>query len=233
MGSQIFDLWFLSGSWHWALPLGRSCRDLWQGDWWALCPWKSEPEVFALSRTTYPKDPPTGRKLELIKQQMLRIHRASGHASFGNLQRLLRARGAPPWSVELAGNLQCPSCIESKRPLLHPPASTQDDPVLFEVVGTDIFEFEHNGKKHKFVLWRDRASSYTIALQSTCKSMKTTGNQVHPTTLAVSWNGWWWTRVRLGFWATREFNIPPKSSKTSVSTAGLDFWLRPRKPIGF
>ena len=30
------------------------------------------PKVFALSRTTFPKEPPTGRKLELIKQQMLR-----------------------------------------------------------------------------------------------------------------------------------------------------------------
>ena len=120
------------------------------------------PEVFALGRTTFPKEPPTGRKLELIKQQMLRIHRSSGHSSFGNLQRLLRARKAPPWSIELAGNLQCPACIESKKPMLHPPASTKDDPTLFEVVGTDVFEFEHGTSKHKLILWRDRASGYII-----------------------------------------------------------------------
>eukprot|EP00435_Cladocopium_sp_Y103_P048990 s1130_g14.t1 len=47
------------------------------------------PEVLALTRNTFPAEPPTGRKLELIKQQMMRIHRASGHASFQNLQRLL------------------------------------------------------------------------------------------------------------------------------------------------
>ena len=123
----------------------------------------AEPELFALSRTSYPKEPPTGRKLELIKQQMLRIHRASGHSSFGNLQRLLRARKAPSWAVELAGKLQCPACIESRKPLLHPPASTNQDPVLFEVVGTDIFEFEHGDMKHKLVIWRDRASGYTIS----------------------------------------------------------------------
>ena len=52
--------------------------------------------------------------------------------------------------------------MESQKPMLHPPASTQDDPVLFECVGADIFEFEHDGKKHKLVLWRDRASSYVI-----------------------------------------------------------------------
>lgn len=123
---------------------------------------KQNPEVFALSRTSFPSEPPTGRKLELIKQQMLRVHRSSGHASFSNLQRLLRVRGAPKWAVELAGNLQCPACIESKRPLLHPPASTQADPILFDLVGSDIFEYEHNGKKHKMILWRDRASGYVV-----------------------------------------------------------------------
>ena len=43
------------------------------------------PEMFALSRTTYPEEAPKGRKLELIKQQMLRIQRAAGHPSFQNL----------------------------------------------------------------------------------------------------------------------------------------------------
>ena len=64
---------------------------------------REDPQVFALSRNNYPKEPPTGRKLELIKQQMMRIHRSSGHASFGNLQKLLRMRKAPEWSIELAG----------------------------------------------------------------------------------------------------------------------------------
>eukprot|EP00435_Cladocopium_sp_Y103_P022896 s1673_g5.t1 len=123
---------------------------------------ETTPDLFALSRTSFPKEPPVGRKLELIKQQMLRVHRASGHASFGNLQRLLRARGAPAWSIELAGSLQCPACVESRKPMLHPPASTQDSPVLFEMIGTDIFEYEHDGKKFKLILWRDRASSYVI-----------------------------------------------------------------------
>ena len=73
------------------------------------------PQVNALTRNSFPLEPPTGRKLELIKQQMLRIHRSSGHASFANLQRLLRARKAPAWSIELAGKLQCPSCLESQK----------------------------------------------------------------------------------------------------------------------
>ena len=60
----------------------------------------------------------------------------------------------------MAGQLRCPACIESQRPLLHPPASTKDEPSLFEIVGTDIFEFEHGSTKHKLVLRRDRASGY-------------------------------------------------------------------------
>ena len=85
---------------------------------------KEEPEMFALSRNQFPKEAPTGRKLELVKQQMMRIHRSSGHSSFGNLQRLLRARKAPEWAVH------CRHCIESRKPLLHPPASTTDSQAL-------------------------------------------------------------------------------------------------------
>lgn len=60
----------------------------------------------------------------------------------------------------MAGQLKCPSCIESQKPLLHPPASTKDEPSLFEVVGTDLFEYEHGSFKHKLIIWRDRASRY-------------------------------------------------------------------------
>ena len=125
---------------------------------------KEEPEMFALSRNQFPKEAPSGRKLELVKQQMMRIHRSSGHSSFGNLQRLLRARKAPEWAVTLAGNLQCPDCIESRKPLLHPPASTTDTPKLFEIVGVDVFEYDRgeDKEKDKFLIWRDRASGFVM-----------------------------------------------------------------------
>ena len=121
-----------------------------------------EPVILGLSRTKFPETPPSGKKLEMIKQQMMRIHRSSGHASFSNLQRLLRARRAPQWSIDLAGSLQCPECVESKRPQPQPPASTKPMADLWEIVGTDVFEFEHDEEKHKFVLWRDRASGYAF-----------------------------------------------------------------------
>lgn len=122
------------------------------------------PEVFALSRQRYPSEQPTGKRLEQVKQTMLRIHRASGHNSMANLQRLLRGRNAPEWAVALAGSLTCPDCVKAKKPRPPPPASSGEPPALFEQVGTDVFELEFNDheteelKKAKFILWRDRAS---------------------------------------------------------------------------
>ena len=122
------------------------------------CLREEDPEVLALTRNRFPEEPPTGKQLEAIRQQMMRIHRASGHASFTNLQRLLRMRKAPKWSIEMAGKLVCPDCIEAKRPPPHPVASIGTTPGLYEILGTDVFEMEHDGRKRKFILWRDRAS---------------------------------------------------------------------------
>jgi len=129
---------------------------------------EEEPSLFALSRNKFPQEAPTGKRLELIKQQMLRIHRSSGHASFSNLQRLLRVRKAPEWAIKLCGDMQCPDCIEAKRPSPPPPSSLKESPDLFEIVGSDVFEYEHQGRKHKLVLWRDRASglAFVHLLQS-------------------------------------------------------------------
>ena len=121
-----------------------------------------DPSILALTRNRFPEKPPVGRQLENIRQQMMRIHRASGHASFSNLQRLLRARKAPQWSIDMAGRLTCPECVESRKPKPQPPSSMHPMPGLFEIVGTDIFEFEHGDRKHKLILWRDRASGLVM-----------------------------------------------------------------------
>ena len=120
--------------------------------------------VMALSRTKLNlEEAPKGKRLEAIKQMMMRVHRASGHSGFSNLQRLLEARGSPKWAIELAGTLKCPDCEEASKPRLMPPASTGEEPQLFEILGVDAFEFEdEKGKKKHFgLLWRDRASGLT------------------------------------------------------------------------
>ena len=107
-------------------------------------------QVMALSRQRFPQEMPSGKKLENI----------------GNLQRLLRARKAPDWAITLAGSLECPDCKESGKPGARPPASMSEAPKLYEIVGTDVFDYvvEQDGveKKFKFILWRDRASGLTM-----------------------------------------------------------------------
>ena len=63
---------------------------------------QEDPQILALTRQRMPAEMPKGKALENIKSQMLRIHKASGHSAFSNLQRLLRARQAPPWAVALS-----------------------------------------------------------------------------------------------------------------------------------
>ena len=123
---------------------------------------EEQPEVFALTRTRYPQEAPVGRRLEQIKAQMLRIHRASGHSSMASLQRLLRARQAPEWAIDLAGSIKCPDCVEAKLPVPAPVASLHETPGLMEIIGSDIFEFEAEVYKYKMMLIRDRASGFVM-----------------------------------------------------------------------
>ena len=120
--------------------------------------------VLALSRTRLEPNAPTGRRLEAVKSAMMRVHRASGHSGFSNLRRLLEARQAPKWAQDLAMTLQCPECTEASKPRPAPPASLGAEPALFEIVGTDIFEWEDDDEKTKYkvALWRDRASGLTF-----------------------------------------------------------------------
>ena len=47
---------------------------------------QEQPEVFALTRNRFPMEMPKHKQLELIKAQMLRVHKAAGHPSMANLQ---------------------------------------------------------------------------------------------------------------------------------------------------
>ena len=123
---------------------------------------KEQPKVLALTRNRFPVEMPKGKQLEMIRSQMLRVHKAAGHPSMARLQQLLRARQAPDWAVALAGQIQCPACAESKRPISPPVASLHETPGLMEIIGADIFESDHNGKKFKFMLVRDRASGLVM-----------------------------------------------------------------------
>lgn len=117
------------------------------------------PTVLALTRQRMTVEMPKGKALENIKAMMFRVHKAPGHSSFPNLQRLLRVHGAPPWAVALAGQLKRSECAESKVPMSAAVASLQESPALFEIVGADVVEYEYGGHKYRFILMRDRGSA--------------------------------------------------------------------------
>ena len=128
-------------------------------------------EILALQRSSLPLERPTGRKLEEIKSQMMRMHRASaaGHSSFESLAKLLQKRGAAQWAVDLARaarELRCVDCDESRRITPAPPASTEEPPMLWEYLGMDVFEYEFEKEgsrmKAKFLIMQDRASRFCM-----------------------------------------------------------------------
>ena len=121
-------------------------------------------QILALSRKRIDaEEAPKGKRLEAVKQLMLRVHRASDHAGMSNLVQLLKARGSPGWALELAANLECPERKEASKPRPRPPAGTNETPNPFEQVGADVFEYEEkDGVKHKMILWRDRATGLTM-----------------------------------------------------------------------
>ena len=123
---------------------------------------QEEPHILALTRNRFPQQVPTGKLLEQTKAQMLRVHKAAGHPSMASLQRMLRARKAPQWAIDLAGSIECPACKEAKLPRPAPVASMHDTPGLFEIVGVDVFEYEFSDAKYKFLLMRDRASALVM-----------------------------------------------------------------------
>jgi hypothetical protein len=86
-----------------------------------------------------------------------------------SLVQLLRSKGAPGGALEIAQDLKCPECVEASKPRPYPPASTGEEPKIFEYLGTDVFEFEEPGdksseekNKHKLIIFRDRASGLTM-----------------------------------------------------------------------
>ncbi|CAE7503185.1 GIP, partial [Symbiodinium microadriaticum] len=123
-------------------------------------------DLLPLQRMALPPEKPTGRKLEEVKSALLRMHRAAGHSSMESLARLLEKRGAARWASELARSLKCDDCEESRRISPVPPASTEEQPSLWETLGLDVFEYEYEAggtkMKAKYLLFQDRASRYCM-----------------------------------------------------------------------
>lgn len=83
------------------------------------------------------------------------LHRAAGHPSNRSLARLCRDRGMPPWLVQMALDLKCQACIDTKKgEQLTLPVNIAAKPKPWQVVGMDVFElaFPKQKVKARFLL---------------------------------------------------------------------------------
>ena len=196
-----------------------------------------EPElVFALSRSNLNlQEAPTGRKLEAIKQLMLRVHRAAGHPGFSNLQRMLEARGSPRWAVELAGTLECAECKEASRPKLMPPASSGEEPQLFEVLGSDVFEYRMKVKRRNIGAFFGGIVHLASLCSTWCIRMLLAENGRHPpkTSSSPSPSGWCTILLRPGWWLIRQPTTRAWSSWTTWASLELGSLVCLLKLIGW
>ena len=70
-----------------------------------------------------------------------RLHRAAGHPNNRALARLCRDRGLPPWVIQLAVDLQCQACLETKKGnQLTLPVSVGTRSAPWQIIGLDIYE---------------------------------------------------------------------------------------------
>ena len=84
-----------------------------------------------------------------------RLHRAAGHPANRALARLCQDRGMPPWLVQMAQDLRCQACEETKKGgQMTLPVSVGDKPVPWQVLGLDVFEvvFPKQKVKARFLL---------------------------------------------------------------------------------
>ena len=79
-----------------------------------------------------------------------RLHRAAGHPSNRSLARLCQDRGLPPWVSQLALQLRCQACVETKKGAqMTLPASIESRPRPWQMLGLDVFELYFPKQKLK------------------------------------------------------------------------------------
>ncbi|CAK9011886.1 Cytoplasmic dynein 1 heavy chain 1 [Durusdinium trenchii] len=80
-------------------------------------------------------------EIEKTKAMLHRLHRAAGHPNNRSLARLCQDRGLPPWVTQLALELRCQACLETKKGAqMTLPASIESRSRPWQMIGLDTFE---------------------------------------------------------------------------------------------
>ena len=113
------------------------------------------PECYAAADLEEKIQKMTAKQRQQIERYAQKLHSNSGHHPMKDIARALQAKGAAPEVVELVRRHKCSACQEKvKLPQSENPSSFDEIPRRFEVVGSDLAEWEHpvTKKKMKFLI---------------------------------------------------------------------------------
>ncbi|CAK9001654.1 unnamed protein product [Durusdinium trenchii] len=80
-------------------------------------------------------------EIEQTKAMLHRLHRAAGHPNNRSLARLCQDRGLPPWVTQLALEMKCQACLETKKGAqMTLPSSIESRSRPWQMIGLDTFE---------------------------------------------------------------------------------------------
>ncbi|CAK9000779.1 unnamed protein product [Durusdinium trenchii] len=89
-------------------------------------------------------------EIEKTNAMLHRLHRAAGHPTNRSLARLCQDRGLPPWVSQLALNLRCQACVDTKKGAqMTLPASIESRTRPWQMIGLDVFELYYPKLKVK------------------------------------------------------------------------------------
>ena len=106
---------------------------------------------------------PPDRRKQLV-QDMLKLHRVSGHRPPRVMLRTLRRRGAPPEITAAVKHLKCDACHENKPPPPRPAASIEQSVIPWETIGIDLKEAvdPRTNEKTKYLAIIDEGDKLTL-----------------------------------------------------------------------
>ena len=112
-----------------------------------------------------PRDRRQREKRE-TERKIMHVHRVTGHSSFQGIAKALEARGANQEVVNIAKNMQCPTCQERKRTQPRRHATLDTLPRKWERLQIDTADWDHplHKTKHRFVMFVDEGSKYRAGM---------------------------------------------------------------------
>ena len=138
-------------------------------------------------------------EIEKTNAMLHRLHRAAGHPTNRSLARLCQDRGLPPWVSQLALNLRCQACVDTKKGAqMTLPASIESRTRPWQMIGLDVFELYYPKLKVKarYLLMTCLTMRFTSVHLLWQGDMATTGTDAGQKLITAFVEGWLLHRPR-------------------------------------